>query len=35
MLEASGYDKDITLDKIVATSRESTEVKVAQVLFGE
>lgn len=35
VLEASGYDKDITLDKIVATSRESTEVKVAHVLFGE
>lgn len=35
VLEGEGYDKDLTLSRIIEFVREKTEAKVADVLFGE
>lgn len=35
ILEGVGYDKDLTLEKIVSYAREQTEAQVAHALFGE
>lgn len=35
MLEGEGYDKDLTLEKLVDYVRGGTEAQVARVLFGE
>lgn len=35
VLEGKNYDKDLTLEKLVAYCREETESKVAAALFGE
>lgn len=35
ILQGDGYDKDLTLEKVVAYARERTEADVAKALFGE
>ena len=35
VLEGEGYDKDLTLEKLVDYVRGGTEAQVARVLFGE
>ncbi len=35
VLEGEGYDKDLTLEKVVAYAREQTEAQVARTLFGD
>lgn len=35
ILQGAGYDKDLTLEKLVAYARERTESDVAKALFGE
>ncbi len=35
ILQGDGYDKDLTLEKVVAYAREQTETAVAKALFGE
>lgn len=35
VLQGDGYDKDLTLEKVVAYAREQTETAVARALFGE
>ena len=35
VLEGKGYDKDLTLKRVIAYTREKTEAQVAAVLFGE
>lgn len=35
VLEGKGYDKDLTLKRVIAYAREKTEAQVAVALFGE
>jgi len=35
ILQGASYDKDLTLEKLVAHSREQTEARVAKALFGD